>query len=182
MRKVLALVTTVSCLVFGSMALTALAAEKGAEKGGLTPAEKTFIKQAANGGMMEVELGRVAQQNGRSQAVKDFGKKMETDHGAANDELKSLASQKGATIPAQMEKKEKDMVDKLSKLNGDQFDKKYMAAMVADHKKDIQKFKSASKKAKDPDLKAWVDKTLPTLEQHLKLATETAHQVGAKVK
>jgi putative membrane protein len=182
MRKALALVATVSCFVFGSMALTALAAEKGGEKGGLTQAEKTFIKDAASGGMMEVELGRVAQQNGKSQAVKDFGKKMETDHGAANDELKSLVSQKNAMVPAQMEKKEKGMVDKMTKLTGDEFDKKYMAAMVADHKKDIKKFKAASKKAKDPDLKAWVDKTLPTLEQHLQLATETAHKVGATVK
>jgi putative membrane protein len=177
MRKGFALVTLVSLLTFGGMAVTAFAAEKG-----LTSAEKSFIKDAASGGEMEVQLGKVAQQKGTAQEVKDFGKKMETDHGQAGDELKALASQNNVELPAQLERKHQMTVDKLSKYTGADFDKKYMADMVSDHKKDIAKFKKASKKAKDPALKQWIDKTLPTLEQHLQLAESTAQKVGVKVK
>jgi putative membrane protein len=171
------LMALVSLFVCGLMAVGALAAEKG-----LTSAEKSFMKNAASSGEMEVQLGKLAQQNGSSQAVKDFGKKMETDHTAANDQLKSLASQNNVQLPAQLERKHKSMVDKLSKLSGDKFDKTYMAGMVKDHEKDIKMFKAASKKAKEPALKQFIDSTLPTLEQHLDLAKQTAKQVGVKVK
>ncbi|HJV64094.1 MAG TPA: DUF4142 domain-containing protein [Geomonas sp.] len=177
MKKVFALIALVSLFTFGGMVLTSFAAEKG-----LTAAEKAFVKDAASSGDMEVQLGKVAQQNGSAQEVKDFGKRMETDHGKAGDELRSLASQNNLQLPAQMERKHQSMVDKLSKYSGAEFDKKYMAAMVNDHKKDIAKFKKASQKAKDPALKQWIDKTLPTLEEHLQLAKDTAQKVGAKVK
>ncbi|HJV33717.1 DUF4142 domain-containing protein [Geomonas sp.] len=177
MRKGLALVTLVSLLAFGGMALTAFAAEKG-----LSAAEKAFIKDAASSGDMEVELGKVAQQKGTAQEVKDFGKKMETDHSKAGEELKALASQNNVEIPAQLERKHQMTVEKLSKYTGADFDKKYMADMVADHKKDVAKFKKESKKAKNPALKQWIDKTLPTLEQHLQLAKDTAQKVGVKMK
>lgn len=173
MKKGLALVTLFSLVVF---AATAFAADK------FNAAEKAFIKDAASGGMMEVELGKVAQQQAANQAVKDFGKQMQTDHQAANDELMSLAQKNNLQLPPQMERKDNSQVEKLSKLSGAKFDKMYMQAMVADHKKDIAKFKKASKTAKDPDLKAFVDKTLPTLEHHLEMAKQIAPQVGAKAK
>ncbi|GFO54176.1 membrane protein [Geomonas sp. Red276] len=174
MRKVVGLMAVVSLLVFGGMVLTAQGADK------LTSSEKAFIKDAASGGDMEAELGKMAQANGSAQEVKDFGKRMETDHTKAGAELKALAAQNNLQLPAQMERKDKAMVDKLSKYTGAEFDKKYMHAMVKDHKKDVAKFKAASKKAKDPALKQWIDKTLPTLEEHLELAKSTAAKVGAK--
>jgi putative membrane protein len=173
MKRALALVTLLSLMVF---AASAFAADK------FTAAEKAFIKDAASGGTMEVELGKVAQQQAANQAVKDFGKQMQTDHQAANDELMSLAQKNNLQLPKEMERMHKSKVEKLSKLSGAKFDKAYMKAMLADHKKDIAKFKKASKTAKDPDLKAFVDKTLPTLEHHLEMAQQIAPQVGVKVK
>jgi putative membrane protein len=176
MRKGIVLMV-LSLFAVVCFALPALAAEKG-----LSSMEKAFIKDAASSGDMEVELGKVAQQNASSQAVKDFGKKMETDHSQAGEELKAIAQKNNVQLPSEMERKHKLTVEKLSKLNGDEFDKKYMQDMVKDHKMDVAKFKKASKKVKDPELKQFVDKTLPTLEQHLELAKETATKVGAKVK
>jgi putative membrane protein len=176
MRKGIVLMV-LSLFAVACFALPALATDKG-----LSSMEKAFIKDAASSGDMEVELGKVAQQNASSQAVKDFGKKMETDHTQAGNELKALAQKNNVQVPTEMERKHKAKVEKLSKLTGEKFDKQYMQDMVKDHKMDISKFKKASQKAKDPELKQYVDKTLPVLEQHLEMAKETAQKVGAKMK
>lgn len=143
----------------------------------LSRAETSFIKEAAQGGMMEVELGKLAQQKASSEKVKEFGKRMEDDHSKANSELKELASAKGVDLPAALEGKQKSTVEKLSKLSGAEFDRQYMTAMVNDHKEDVSKFQSESSKAKDPDVKQFASKTLPTLKEHLKLAESTSKDV-----
>jgi len=177
MRKGLVLMALFSWFAIGSMTVSAFAADKGLSMG-----DKTFIKDAASCGMMEVQLGQVALQNARSQDVKEFGQRMVTDHGKANDELKSVVASKNVRLPTELKGKHKTMVEKLTKLTGDEFDKKYMQAMVKDHTKDVAKFRKASKKVSDPELNAWAGKTLPVLEQHLQLAKEVAKKVGAKMK
>ena len=132
--------------------------------------DRKFVEKAAAGGMAEVKLGQLAVDKGSSQAVKDFGKRMVDDHGKANDELKQLANQKGVTLPTTMDKSSQKEYDKLSKMSGADFDREYMKHMVSDHKKDVSEFKSQANKAKDPDVKQFAQKTLPTLEEHLKLA------------
>jgi putative membrane protein len=134
--------------------------------------DQKFFKEAANGGMMEVELGQLAQQKAQTVAVKDFGTRMVTDHSKANDELKAFAQQKNLQFPNELEHKQRSMIDKLAKLSGSDFDKKYMKMMVKDHTKDVKEFRKAIKKVKDADLNAWAAKTLPTLEQHLQQAKD----------
>jgi len=150
----------------------------GAAKAGPT-AEQAFAKEAAIGGLAEVQLGNLAKQNAASSDVKQFGDRMVTDHGKANDELKQWASSHNVALPTELDAKHKAVVDRLSKLNGDAFDKAYMKDMVADHKEDVAKFRKESTSGKNADLKAWAGKTLPTLEDHLKMAQDTASKVGA---
>jgi len=138
-----------------------------------------FAKEAAIGGMAEVELGNLAKQNAASADVKQFGDRMVTDHGKGNDELKQWASQKSVTLPSELDAKHKALRDRLSKLNGAAFDKAYMHEMLVDHREDIAAFKKESASGKDADLKAWAGKTLPTLEDHLKMAQDTASKAGA---
>ncbi|WP_243374202.1 DUF4142 domain-containing protein [Geotalea sp. SG265] len=164
-------------LFLAFLATAALAADKG-----VAGKDKDFIKKAASGGMMEVELGQIAKSKGQSQEVKDFGNRMVTDHGKANDELKTLAQQKNVPLPAKLEHKHQSKVDKLNKASAADFDKKYMTEMVKDHKDDVEDFRKATQKVKDPEVKAWAEKTLPVLEQHLQQAKEVAQKVGAKVK
>ena len=147
--------------------------------GALGAADKAFVMEAAQGGMAEVELGRLATEKATNADVKQFGQRMVDDHGKANDELKGFASQKNVTLPSELDAKHKATRDRLSKLSGDAFDKAYMREMVADHNKDVAAFTRASKTAKDPDLKAWAGKTLPTLEEHQRMAKEVAGKVGA---
>jgi len=134
--------------------------------------------EAAKGGMAEVELGKLAQDKASSDQVKNFGKRMVDDHSKANDELQTLAKNKNITLPSDLDPKDKALKDRLSKLSGAQFDRAYMSAMLHDHQKDVSEFKTESSNGKDPDVKAFASKTLPTLEDHLKLAQQTEKAVG----
>ncbi|HXR83787.1 MAG TPA: DUF4142 domain-containing protein [Hanamia sp.] len=126
-----------------------------------------FAQEAAEGGMMEVQLGKIAQQNSSTQSIKDFGKMMVDDHSALNDKLKDLAAKKNVNLPSTLTNDQQKKVDKLSKETGKDFDKDYVSMMIDDHKKDIDKFKTAGRNIKDADFKDFVIKALPTLQKHL---------------
>ena len=127
-----------------------------------------FAMKAANGGMMEVELGRLAQEKGMSKDVKEFGAMMVADHSKANEELKTLATAKNITLPATLGEETQEDVNELAKLSGKEFDKKYVSMMVDDHKEDVDAFKKAAEDNNiDPEIKAFAAKTLPTLQQHM---------------
>ncbi len=126
-----------------------------------------FAVAAAAGGRAEVELGQLAQQKARNSEVKDFGMMMIADHSKANAELKGLAQSKGITLPATLDNGEQKIKDELSAKSGSGFDKAYIADMIEDHQKDIKDFEDAAKNLKDADLKAFAEKTLPTLRMHL---------------
>ena len=130
--------------------------------------------KAAQGGMAEVALGTLAAQQGTDAGVKSFGNRMTNDHGKANDELKALATNKGLALPTDLDTEAKKTQDDLSKRSGPDFDKAYMHDMIKDHQKDVAEFQKESTAAQDPDIKAWVSKTLPTLQDHLKQAKEMA--------
>jgi len=123
--------------------------------------DKIFMKKAAKGGMMEVAMGKLAEQNGQSDDVKSFGKRMVTDHSKANDELKSIAQQKGIKLPS------KEPTEEWSS------DKAYMNMMVKDHEKDLAEFQAEAKDGSDPDVKNFADKTAKVVQEHLDLAKET---------
>jgi putative membrane protein len=148
-----------------------------AAKGGMAASDRKFVMEVARGGMAEVELGKLAAEKGSSDAVKQFGKRMADDHGKASAELKKFADKKGLTLPTDLDPKHKQLRDRLAKLNGADFDKAYANEMVKDHKKDVADFKREAKAAKDPDLKSWAGKTLPTLEDHLKQAQDMQAQM-----
>lgn len=147
---------------------------KSTANGGVLTSDRKFMDKAAQGGMAEVELGQLAQQNAQSAEVKAFGKRMVDDHSKANDQLKQMAAQKGVSLPTSLDAKDQATKDKLSKLQGAAFDKAYMKDMVADHKQDVAEFKHESMAAHDPELKSWAGQTLPTLESHLQEAEKIA--------
>jgi putative membrane protein len=145
-------------------------------------ADEAFVMKAAKGGMAEVEIGKLAADKGSNDAVKKFGQRMVDDHSKANDELAVLAKSKSITFPTEIGPEEKALRDRLMKLSGPAFDQAYMKAMVSDHVKDIAEFRTESRTGKDPEVKAWATKTLPTLEEHLKLAREANGAVGTSGK
>ncbi len=159
----------------GSVAQGATAAATPGMKAGASVAspDKGFTMKAAEGGMAEVELGKLAQQKGSSDQVKQFGSRMVDDHSKANAELTQLAGSKGITLPTDLDAKHKSELAKMQKLSGAQFDRAYMDGMVKDHKEDVADFRKESTSGKDSDIKAFAAKTLPTLEDHMKMAQST---------
>jgi putative membrane protein len=127
--------------------------------------DNDFVMEAANGGMMEVDLGKYAQQNAMNPRVKEFGAMMERDHSKANNELKALATSKNITLPSNMD--DNKMVNDLKSKKGADFDKDYIDAMVKDHKEDIDKFKKQSTDGSDADIKSFASNTLGVLQTHL---------------
>jgi putative membrane protein len=129
-----------------------------------------FAVDAADGGMMEVELGKLAQTNASLPQVKDFGKMMVDDHSKANDELKALAQQKNISLPSALSEDKRKKYDDLAAMKGRDFDKAYTDFMVSDHKEDIEAFKKEAEKGADADIKAWAGGKVPVLEHHLEMA------------
>ena len=138
---------------------------------------RQFMEKAATSGMLEVRLGKLAQEKASSQEVKDFGEQMVTDHSQANDKLKSLAQDKGVTLPDSLTSKQQQDVEKLTQLSGEEFDKEYMDMMLKDHKKDIKTFDKASKNVPDPAVQDFASQTLPTLKDHRQKAEEINQQM-----
>ena len=92
----------------------------------ISSSDRKFMEKAAQGGMAEVQLGKLATEKANADQVKQFGQRMVDDHGKANQELKQLASQKGVTLPTTMDKSAQKEYDRLSKLSGAEFDQEYM--------------------------------------------------------
>ena len=137
----------------------------------VSTADQGFILAAAQGGMTEVKLGELATQKGMRDDVKAFGQMMLKDHTAINDDLKSLAAQKGVTLPDSLDAKHQGMVDKMAALTGSAFDDAYIAAMIKGHKQDAKAFKAESAATTDADIKSFLDKSIPTVEAHLQHIT-----------
>ncbi len=135
-------------------------------------ADKDFLKEAAQGSAVEVALGRMAQEKGSSDAIKEFGKRMVEDHSKAAEELRQVAQTAKVDVRSDMPKKAKKAQDKLSKLSGADFDRAYAKMMVSDHKEDIRAFEREAHSGAVPAVKDFAAKTLPTLQEHLKLAEQ----------
>jgi putative membrane protein len=143
----------------------------------LSAEDKDFVMKAAIGGLAEVQMGQTAQQKGQNADVKAFGARMVTDHSKTNDELKQLATTKGLALPTDLDEKHKKTADSIAVKNGKDFDKAYMSDMVKDHEEDVKEFEKTSKTAGEADIRSWAAKTLPTLQEHLRMAKETLKKV-----
>jgi putative membrane protein len=130
--------------------------------------DATFYKKAAEGGMAEVELGKLVQDKSPTSSVKEFGGMMITDHSAANDKLKAIAERKNIKLPTSPSVAQMATKAKLEVLSGTTFDKSYIKGMVNDHQEDIKEFQTEASQGQDPDAKAYAAATLPTLKAHLK--------------
>jgi putative membrane protein len=131
-----------------------------------------FAVAVADGGMLEIALGKMAEKNGTGSAVKKFGRQMVTDHTKAADELKKLAAGKNIDLPKEMSEKCQKVKTDLEEKKGKDFDKAYIDQMVKDHKDVVDEFKKESEKGNDTQISAWAKATLPTIEHHLMMAED----------
>jgi len=130
-------------------------------------ASNEFASKATIGGMTEVEMGKLAQTNGGSAEVKDYGKMLETDHAAANADLASIAASENIKLPSAMDEDHSMHVKNMASKTGADFDKAFIPMMVEDHEKDIAEFKQAAASNSNQKIKDFASKALPTLQKHL---------------
>jgi putative membrane protein len=140
------------------------------QRGQLSRDDYKFACEAARGGMYEVKAGELAQQQGQDPSIRQFGARMVADHRKADEQLKSIATQKGATLPTRLTRKEQDLLDGLSKLSGKDFDRAYAENMVKDHKTDLKEFQKESQQTEDQDLKTFAKTTAGAISEHLAAA------------
>lgn len=146
----------------------------------LASGDRKFVQEAAGSGMFEVQAGQLAASKASDPAVKSFASMLVEHHSAANNELTQLANTKGVELPAAPPRAMRSDIDKLGKKTGQEFDREFVREVgIKAHQKDIKLFEKASKDLKDPELKAFAAKTLPTLQQHLAQAQKLP-QAGGK--
>jgi putative membrane protein len=134
--------------------------------------DKTFVLDAAIGGLAEVEMGKLAQQNGQSQGVKDYGERLVTDHEKANRDLERVVAAYGVTLPTKVDEEHQKHLDMLKAKKGAEFDAVFIKHMVDDHQKMINKFTKQAKSGTAAPIKEFATATLPTLQEHLKIAKD----------
>lgn len=182
-ERIIKIAHVVAICLFLLMAIVATTAQTGPntnQSGGQTTtssqavalnnADRRFVMEAAMGGMAEVELGRLAAERGASDAVKQFGQRMVDDHSRANSELMQLISGKGIQLPTALDAKHQAKVARMARLSGAAFDRAYAKEMVKDHNKTVSLFQRQATGGADVDLKAFAQKTLPALQEHLQMA------------
>ncbi|MDB6020156.1 MAG: outer membrane protein, partial [Pedosphaera sp.] len=167
------------CCLFAQVGLTpARAANEN--RGQLSSADYKFAVAATRANESEIALAQLASQKATDPAVRQFAQRMIQDHTKANQQLGQILTQKGVTVPTETSSSEQREMDRLEKLTGVDFDKAYMDHMVRDHKKDVKEFQKAADKSTDTDLKAFAANTLPTLQDHLKMAEDLDATVKAE--
>jgi putative membrane protein len=140
--------------------------------------DRTFLAQAAAGGMAEVQFGKLASQKASDPEVKQFAQKMVEDHTKANQKLEAIAKGMNFAAPHALKPEDQEAYDRLSKLSGEAFDRAYVQHMVKDHQKDVQLFRTYSTSASSPEVKAFASSTLPTLQKHYEEVQQLQQQVG----
>jgi putative membrane protein len=165
----------VRCALLGvACVCLALPASAAGEDKGERGADQGFVMKASGAGLAEVSLSEIAKRNAANADVKQFAERMVKDHTKANVELAKLAGKKKLKVARGLDEKHAEVRNRLLKLMGAEFDRAYMDVMVKDHQEAVALFEKESKDGKDDDLKAWAEKTLPTLKEHRKMAKEVA--------
>ena len=178
--KSIALLLGWVALAFSSISVGAV--EPPSDKGDrvVTGGDLAFMNEAAPGGLAEVELGRLAEERAASAEVKAFARQMIADHAKAGEKLKQLAQQKKVVLPEAILPKAKQTKEMLSKLQGAEFDRAYVKAMLEVHLSDVAAFEAVAKNATDADVKAFAGETVPTLKHHLEMIRAIAQTMNIK--
>jgi len=173
MRKMFSFVCAM--LLCGGMSF----AQNSSSSSSSSSADSQFMTKAAQGGEAEVTMGQLAQQKGSSDAVKQLGQTLVTDHQAANSQLQQIASQQGAQLPSSPDAKQQAETERLQGLSGEQFDRMFLNHAVMDHQKDISEFQKEATSGKDPQVKQFAQQQLPVLKKHLQMAQQAQQSLAS---
>ena len=142
-----------------------------------SPEEKEFVSNAGMVGLAEVQMANLALQKSENAEIKAFSQRIVTDHTASNGQLSQLATMKGLVLPTELAGEHQSGLEHLQGLSSAEFDRAYMQHMVSDHQKAVQLFQNGSTTAQDAEIRAFITKNLPILQQHLQMAQQLAGKV-----
>lgn len=162
-----------------SLAQTPTPTAKVTEKGQVAQQDMTFANKAAMSDMFEIQAGKLAQDQAKEKDVKQFGSHMVSDHTKTSDAMKEMAQKKSMTLPTKLDSEHQQKLDKLRGMKGEQFDSAYMQGQVDAHQTAVSLFRDQAQNGKDADLKRFAAQTLPTLEQHLRMARDQRPAVAS---
>jgi putative membrane protein len=146
----------------------------------LSKAERKFLSKAAQSGMAEVQLGKLALDKASSEAVKRIGETLVEHHSSANGEVQQIAAAAGVTLPHEAGGKHKSAVKRLSKLSGEEFDREFLRYQLRHHREDFRQFEEAATKTENPEVKEFASSTLPTLREHQAMIGQAAKAAGVE--
>jgi putative membrane protein len=146
---------------------------QGAESASaLSAQDRQFIDKAGAGGLAEVQEAGLAREKAASADVKRAADELKKDHDAANAELKRIAASYGVELPKEPTQDRKELLEKLRKLSGAEFDREYMRAGIAAHENTVALFEKTAKDTRNSDMRRFAMNTLPTLKKHLNMMKE----------
>ena len=164
-----------------ALSVIGLAIASTVQAADLSSIDKSFLKNAAEAGAFEIQGSQLADQTSQNPQVKTFAEKMVTDHTKVASDLSALASSKQVTVPTDPSVTQRAKLKVLSKKTGANFDKSYADGVgVSAHKDTIALFQKEVDKGTDPDVKAFAQKTLPSLQEHLQMAQSLQSGVAGK--
>lgn len=168
------------------VAQPSIGARNPGEKSRLSRIDRRFIEEAAASGQMEVQAAQLAVTRASDKAVKDYAASLAEQHASVNSELIQLAAGLGIELPASLPRGMRNELEKLSKRTGIDFDHEFVREVgLKEHEREIKRFEKAGKDVKEPQLKAWIDKTLPVLQAHLSAAQklpQASSEAAASIK
>jgi len=168
------------CLALAGLCMALALGRVVAEEKKSGSSDEDFVVKASAAGLAEVNLSRLAMDRAAAEGVKQFAKHMVEDHSKANEQLLAVANAKKLRPALDMDAKHKEIFTRLSSLRGSDFDREYMTAMVKDHEEAVALFSDAARGARDMDVKAFAEKTLPTIKHHLEMARTQANSGRGK--
>ena len=139
------------------------------EQGKLDRHDESFLKQAAEINLTEIALGKAAEHSSDAH-VKKIGQMLVKDHSEANRNLERLAASKGVSLPTEPSLWDRHSIHSIEKEQGDKFNKEFLSFNQKGHEKAISLFEKESARTQDPDIKAWAQKMVPSLKEHLAMA------------
>ena len=139
-----------------------------------------FVSTAAQDGMLEVELAKLASARSQNPEVTRYANRMVAVHAEANAALEALAIAKGLKAPTRLDAEHQSMIEFFKGKWGDEFDAAYMRHIATANAKTMALFGRASR-LNDVGLATFAKRTLPTLREHAQLAQSMRASPGNSV-
>ncbi len=148
------------------------------EKQGISKLDHDFVTKATESGLAEVELAKVAKQKASSAEVREYADKLQSDHKKATDKLLNLVKGSGIDVPKRLSESHRMLIDRMSKIGDDRFEREFMTTQIKEHESDIKLYRSEAEHGGNDELKKLAAETADLLQKHVEMARTIHNRLG----